>query len=201
MSANYSLERDLHEIVQMGASLRVYLLGDQLYLAVGGGLPQLTLGAFLLRRRRLKHFRDEMNAARQAMLDKALGKHEALRRAWPLHYETKLKREASSRLRALHGFFRECEESGGDCAAAYPVEAARRTLVQEILMSMDDFGWDKHELMAAVRQSDFALRSWLTASAFIWSPKLASVYPRDVFWWLYGRPDAMTLYNSDENSV
>ena len=194
MSANYSLDRDLHEIVQMGASLRVYILGDKLYLPVGGGLPQLTLGAFLLRRRRLKHFRDEMNAAQQAMLDKALGKHEALRRAWPLHCETKLKREASSRLRSIRAFLRECEESRGDCAAAYPVEAARRTLVQEILVAMDDFGCDKNELMAAVRQSDLALRPWITASAFIWSPRLKPVYPRQPFWWLYGRPDAAASF-------
>ena len=191
MSANYSLARDLRELARMSDSLDAYLPGDKLYLPVSAGsMPQLTLGAFLLRSRRLKHFRSQMNPAQQAALDQALTRHDDRRQEWTLHYENKLQRELLSRLRAMHAFFGECAESMRDCAAAYPAEAMRRTLVQEILIAMDDLDYDKGELMPAVRQSDRALRRYVRPSAFIWSPKLEAAYRRDLFWWLYARPDA-----------
>ena len=190
MSASYSLERDLRELALMGAALGDYLPAPELYRRIGAGnLPQLTLGAFLLRARRLRHFRDAMDSGQQAALSKALAQHNAGRREWTLHYQDKLKREADSRLRAMRAFFGECAESMRDCAAAWPAEAARRTLIQEILMAMDD-GDDKDARLRDVRRCDAALRRLLMRCDFVWSPGLAPVYPRDVFWWLYARPEA-----------
>ena len=191
MAANYSLARDLHELAGMGASLGAYLPGSELYMRVGAGnMPPLTVGAFLLRLRRLGHFRGRMNLSQQAALDKARAQHDARRQEWSLHYEKKLKREVASRLRAMRAFFDECAESMRGCAAAYPAEAMRRTLAQEILIAMDGLGYDKGDLMPAVHQSDRALRRYVRVGAFIWSPKLEAVYPRHPFWWLYARPDA-----------
>lgn len=191
MSANYSLARDLRELARMSDSLDAYLPGNALYMRVGAGdMPQLTAGAFLLRSRRLGHFRGRMNPSQQAALDKALAQHDAQRREWRLHYEKKLQREVLSRLRAMRAFFGECAENLRGCAAAYPAEAMRRTLMQEILIAMDDFGYDKAELMPAVHQSDRALRRYVRPDAFIWSPQLEAVYRREPFWWLYARPNA-----------
>ena len=63
MSTRYALERDLDELERMTERLQEYLLGDQLYLSIGAGflrggsMPQMTLGALLLRRRRLSALR------------------------------------------------------------------------------------------------------------------------------------------------
>jgi hypothetical protein len=54
------LERDLNEARDMANGLADYVRGDQLYGSVGGGLfgsgnkPALTVGALLLRLRRLR---------------------------------------------------------------------------------------------------------------------------------------------------
>ena len=196
MSAQYSLGRDLDELERMVERLGEYLVGDAMYLPLGGGFfrgsstPQLTLGALLLRRRRLSCLRGKMKRADGLRLDAALAQHDDLQHEWPLHYEKKLRHEVPMRLKAMAGFFRECGENPRDCAGAYPIEALRRTIVQEILIALDAFRYDKRELTADVGPSDQALRRLLHAGGFIWSPRLEPVYPNAAFWWLYGRPAA-----------
>ena len=196
MSSRYSLERDLDELEQMVERLGDYLLGDAMYLSVGGGFfrgsssPQMTIGALLLRRRRLGHLRAKLKRADGLRLDAALAQHSKLRREWTLHYEKKLLREVPMRLKLMASFFSECSENPRDCPGAYPVEALRRTIVQEILIAMGEFGYEKSDVMAALRPADQALRHRLHAGDFIWSPQLEAVYPKAAFWWLYGGPVA-----------
>lgn len=195
MSSRYSLARDLDELERMVERLGDYLLGNEMYLSIGGGVfrglsrPQMTIGALLLRRRRLSHLRARLKRADGMRLDAALLEHDDLQREWTLHYEQKLLREVPMRLRVMAAFFRECSENPRDCGGAYPVEALRRTIVGEILMAMTEFGYEKKEMTAAARPADQALRRLLHAGDFIWSPILEPVYPRETFWWLYGRPD------------
>jgi hypothetical protein len=194
MTAKYVLERDLSELEQMTDRLRDYVLGDALYIPIGAGFfrssttPQLTTGALLLRRRRLLRLRASLNSQQQSRLDAALTRHDSVQGEWTVHYEAKLKQEAPSRLKLMRAFFRDCSESPRDCGAAYPVEALRRTIVQEILLAMDEFGYVKRELMPQAQQTDIALRRILHAGDFIWSVELGVVYPRADFWWLYGSP-------------
>lgn len=193
MSAKYELERDLSQLERMTESLPDYLLGDALFMPVGGffrasTMPQLTLGALLLRRRRLSALRSSLKRFQASRLDAALQLHDQAQAEWTRHYERKLKQEVPSRLKVMRAFFADCSESPRDCAPAYPVEALRRTLVQEILLAMDEFGYDASELAAPMRQTDVALRRILRAGDFIWSQQLETVYPREGFWWLYGSP-------------
>jgi len=195
MSSRYSLKRDLDELERMVVRLSDYLLGNEMYLSIGGGAfrglsaPQLTIGALLLRRRRLSHLRAKLKRAHGHRLDAALAQHGDLQREWTLHYEKKLQREVPMRLKVMAGFFRECSENPRDCGGAYPVEALRRTIVQEILLALDEFGYEKRDAAVALRPADQALRRLLHAGDFIWSPPLEAVYPRAVFWWLYGKPE------------
>ena len=194
MSSRYSFERDLDELEQMVERLGDYLLGDAMYLPVGGGFfrgsstPQMTIGALLLRRRRLSQLRAKLKRVDGLRLDAALAQHDDLQREWTLHYEKKLLREVPMRLKVMAGFFRECSESPRDCAGAYPVEALRRTIVQEILIALDEFAYDENEATVSARAADIALRRLLHAGDFIWAPQLEAVYPRATFWWLYASP-------------
>lgn len=196
MSSRYSLARDLDELEQMVERLGDYLLGDAMYLPVGGGFfrgsstPQMTIGALLLRRRRLTRLRAKLKRADGHRLDAALAQHDDLQREWTLHYEKKLGREVPMRLKVMAGFFRECSENPRDCAGAYPVEALRRTIVQEILLALGEFGYGKREAIASARPADQALRRLVRAGDFLWSPLLEAVYPRQTFWWLYSSPAA-----------
>ncbi len=194
MSRELSLQRDLAELEHMVERLADYVLGDRLYLPLAAGYsrrstaPQLTIGALLLRRRRLLRLRPSLNPKQQGRLDSALARHDAVQSEWTLHYENKLKQEVPARLTQMRGFFRDCQENPTGCAAAYPAEALRRTIAQEILLAMDEFDYDKGELMSGIERTDIALRRLLYADAFLWSVTLKPVYPPSVFWWLYSRP-------------
>lgn len=194
MSAIYSLERDLDELERMAERLGDYLLGDALYLPIGGGYfrgpsrPQMTIGALLLRRRRLTGLRPKLKRSDGFRLDAALARHDDLQREWRLHYEKKLRREVQSRLKLMTPFFQECREDPNNCASAYPVEALRRTIVGEILIALDEFSYEKSDALAALQPVDMALRKILQAGEFIWAPQLEAVYPKAAFWWLYGEP-------------
>ncbi len=196
VSAKYSLKRDLEELAQMSGRLREYLLGDALYMPVGGGFlrgggaPQLTIGAILLRRRRITLLRAALEAAGQAKLDAVIAQLDDAQREWTLHYEKKLRQEAGSRLTLLHGFIRDCGERPCDCAAAYPVEAMRRSIMQEILLALDEFAYDQSDILPKLEHCDAGLRVLLKRCDFIWSAELQPVYPRATFWWLYGKPAA-----------
>ena len=196
MSRDYSLERDLSEFEQMAERLPELVLADRLYLPLAAGyarrsrLPQLSLGVALLRRRRLHCLRSSLGPRQQQRLDSALEQHDAVRREWTVHYEGKLKQEVPARLKQMSAFFRDCQENPSGCAGAYPMEALRRTIVQEILLAMDEFDYDRHDFAVDVERIDIALRRLLQTGDFIWPAVLDTVYPRPTFWWFYGRPVA-----------
>ncbi len=194
MSSRYSLARDLDEFERMTERLGDYLLGDTLYLSIGGGLlrggatPQLTIGNLLLRRRRLRELRAQLNDEQDARLSKALARHIALQRDWRLHYGDKLGREVPARLRLLLSFLYDCKENPRGCPGAYPVEALRRTVIAEITLAQDEFAYDAGDLPLRIERVDRDLRNLLQPGPFLWSKALEAIYPREAFWWLHGQP-------------
>jgi hypothetical protein len=196
MSQNYSIDRDLKVIAKMGDTFNHYVLSDMLYMSVEGGIfssvnmPQLTIGAFLLRLRRLNQLRDALNSSQEATLDKALSQYDAVRKEWTLHYEEKMEREAQSRLKAMSNFFRECRENIKTCSSAYLVEASRRTIIEELVIALDEQRVESAHLKSRIQHTDNELRSWVTTGEFLWSDMLLPLYPQERFWWLYGRPNA-----------
>ncbi len=194
MTRRYSLARDLSEMQQMLERLPEYLLGDKLTLPLAANfsrrsaLPQLSLGNLLLRRRRLRCLRDTLNPRQQERLAAELERHDALQGEWTLHYGNKLRGELPARLRQMRPFFRDCQDDPSGCASAYPPEALRRTLIQEILLAINEFEYDQRETVAGVAEADRALRRLLKPGEFIWAPELRTVYPSGEFWWLFGWP-------------
>lgn len=194
MSEKYAIDTDLKELAKMGDALVNYIHGDELYSNLSGGMfgggnmPKLTLGAFLLRLRRLSTFRANLNAGQLATLEKAQTQYNEVRKEWTVHYEQKAVKESKSRLDAMTSFFNECRESPQSCAYGYKPEALRRTIVQELLMEMNKLGINNKEVTTKAQVVDGELRGWLYPADFLWDSKLESVYPADTFWWLYQLP-------------
>ena len=100
-----------------------------------------------------------------------------------------MEREVQSRLKAMGEFFRDCRESIKLCSGAYLVEAMRRTIIQELMIALDEQGVESGNLKFKLQHTDNELRSWVTAGEFLWSDRLLPLYPQESFWWLYGRPE------------
>lgn len=194
MSDTYSFERDLKEAEAMVKALASYVRQDALYGTVGGmfssgNMPSLTVGALLMRLRRLDVLRDELDGGQAARLDTAMTQNETVAAEWSLHYTGKVEREAKSRLDAMRTFFDECRSNPRQCAAIYKPEALRRTIVQELLLAMDELDMEADgELDRKLHMIDQSLRRWLIPADFLWSPQIEAAYSKETFWWLYQHP-------------
>lgn len=194
MSANYQIDQDLREALAMVKGLESYLRGTELYGNAGGGffsrLPALTVGALLMRLRRLDALHEQLTSAQVSQLQEAQQQHALIRREWAVHYDEKVLREVKSRLDAMRTFFKECADSPKQAPNLYPPEASRRTIAQELVrvLSRDDtYALDK-ELNDKLMATDTRLRQFAKPSPFIWSSQLEPVYPPAEFWWLYAKP-------------
>jgi hypothetical protein len=190
----YSIDRDLKEADEMAKSLVDYVRQDELYGRLSGGffgsnrMPSLTVGALLMRLRRLRALQEGMSPAQRTKLDEIEARHNTVRKEWTMHYNEKMVREAHSRLDAMRHFFDECQDAPRQCAANYMPEALRRTIVQELKGPIADSYADDKDLAAKMRRADTGLRRYAAQSPFIWDAALESVYPKADYWWLYARP-------------
>lgn len=136
----YALDRDLREAEAMAQGLLSYLQQDRLYGSVGSGglfgggsMPSLTIGALLMRLRRLQALSDSLTDAQREQLRRVVAAHDFVRKEWTLRYTDRLLQEATSRLKAMDVFFEECEDNPRTCARNYMPETLRRTIVRQHL--------------------------------------------------------------------
>jgi len=190
----YDIDRDLREAKALADGLIPYLYESALYGSVrtglfgGGNMPALTIGAVLLRLRRLRALADRLSAPQREQLSAIERTHDNARAEWRQHYGDKLNQEALSRLKAMATFFDECEETPRQCAGIYPPEVLRRTIVQEIKRALEESGTVSEELTKELRRVDGKLRRFAQPAPFLWHPNLEAVYPPTEFWWLYAHP-------------
>lgn len=193
----YAVSQDLKEARAMVEALANYVRGTQLYGTVGTGglfsggrMPALTVGALLMRLRRL-HALDvsgKLNESQQRELKVIDEKHAAVRKEWTFHYDQKMRKEVMSRLDAMKPFFEECAGNMKLCARVYGPEILRRTTVEELLIFMDEHNMDITEERKKARAIDGQLRRYVTTTNFQWAHDLEPVYDRLKFWWMYAAP-------------
>lgn len=187
----YSVERDLKEAKTLVEALVPYVYEDELYGKAGGffgNVPSLTIGAVLLRLRRLRALHDHLTEAQRFTLGEIEALHADVYKEWRVHYDAKIEKEAISRLNTMRAFFDDCAQSPRQCAGSYMPEALRRTIVQEIVLLMASSGMDAKAVRVKIHETDSHLRGVASPSAFIWDVVLQPVYPQETFWWLYARP-------------
>ena len=196
MSEVYTIKRDLGELEAMVKNLENYVRGDTLYGSAGGAgffsggrMPSLTVGAVLMRLRRLDVLHNQMDDAQIHRFEATQEKHAHVADEWRLHYTGKMTREANSRLDAMHAFFEECTTSPKLCANVYRPELLRRTIVQEILIAMDEINMAvEDDLKQKLNGTDGRLRQFVKPSEFQWAEQLQPAYDQKTFWWLYQQP-------------
>jgi hypothetical protein len=198
MAVPYKADKDLSEAQKMVDALDEYVRGTELYGHTGGGFfgggdsPALTIGALLLRLRRLQARQDQLSSAQSSQLSKIDETFQHVRNEWRLHYEGKLLKEANSRLDNLRTYIKEASDAPRSARGNYPTEALRRTIVQEVLREMKTLNIDSAEIDTKRREVDGKLRGLLRSAPFQWDSTLESVYPSQEFWWLYHMPEEVT---------
>ncbi len=190
MSENYVVSRDLKEAEAMAQALVPYVHRDTLYGSVGAGgifsggnMPSLTIGALLMRIRRLNIL--DLDDNQKARLAQIKTRNQEVHNEWRVHYDAKMVREAHSRLDAMSTFFDECRSDPRLCARVYRPELLRRTIAQEIWLVLHEKDDELKRKLAGV---DSQLQRFLRPAEFQWDSILEPAYPKDTFWWLYQHP-------------
>ena len=187
--SNYDLLEDLHEAQMMVNSMNAYVLQSNLYYTLGNDLPMLTLGGFLLRRRRILLFQDQLPPEHVVRFYDIEEAHGHILQEWKTHYLKKIIVEAQSRLDVISYFLEECAEGNSSCIENYRNEALRRTIVQELLLRAETLNVKRLDsLKRHVRSVDSHLQPILEKAEFTWDERLKPAYSQAKFWWLYATP-------------
>jgi hypothetical protein len=182
----FDLERDIRVLSAMASNLTPYLYEQEIYGSLGGDLPKLTLGGLLMRLYRLSRLDDILNTEQQNLVQNARINFEAECAKWAVHYENKLQHELKARAEALLRFLDECSENPSNCAASYPAQAEKRTMIEHLRSAAKEHDVLSEDMAARVRLADQRLRRVFEEGESITDERLKSVYPRESFWWLYG---------------
>jgi hypothetical protein len=155
-----------------------YLLSKELYWPIstrGYDLPRLTIGGILLAQARLE--------ARRERIESFVAQLDGVRLKWRVAWEAKAGREVGARMRLWSNYLADYRQNPESHADAYPHEVRYRVMLHLLLAELPAPPPEQ----GALSQSDGLLRAKLTASEFIWESDLQTGFPRDVYWYLYGK--------------
>jgi len=173
-----SLEKDKAYLEAGIPELGDYLLSKELYWPIsarGFDLPRLTIGGILLAQARLE--------ARGERIESLVAQLDGIRTKWRVAWETKAGHEVQARMRLWSNYladYRQNPEQHGD---AYPHEVRYRVILHLLLVKLPESPPEQ----ASLSQLDSLLRAKLTTSDFIWDADLQAGFPREVYWFLYGK--------------
>jgi len=169
-----------------------YLTRERLYwpMAVetptGTRWPTMSIGVVLAYLVRLRALADRLTPEQCAFLSHAEAELQRARRWYPEAYQSHVIQELQSLLHSWTWFLNECIEEPEKCRDTYPAEARVRTHLQLLIEHIGEH-MVPDEILRQVYLLDQRLRMRFQPSDFIWAPELASAFPRERFWWLYGQ--------------
>ena len=151
--------------------------------------PKLTVAGLLFCMRKLQMLPNLLAPAQHAECAAQISAVQAQISNWRANIERKAAREFAGRLRSWSWFV---DEAGLEQKAAvrhYAQEAYGRTYLQLLLELLQN--QSTHAALAAqVAARDAQLRSVWEPARFVWDAQLQPAFPADVYWYLYGVPDA-----------
>jgi len=190
----FNLAYDLSVIQAMAAEMEDYIKSDQLYwklspaAPISSAPPMLTIGGYLLRAHRLRGQAPALSEKQRTKLETVERQFQDTGREWAAHAEKRAHKELGARLNSWAWFTEDCQARKQDCIRYYPTEAELRTLIDLLLEFADQLG-DVSPYRQRLQTLDGQFRPCLKPGDFVWRSALEAVYPKERFWWLYGRPE------------
>lgn len=188
------LKHDLAILRAMAAGMDGYLRSDAYWWDMGrGDMPLLTIGGYLMRRRRLAVLSYLLHDDEQVALAAANATYDAAVSEQIVRFEARALAEIGARLREWTVYLRDLTVSHKLAAdtARYDYLADTRVVIGELIAKLGEspFRLPEH-ILTDVAALDRRLAARWKPGAFIWSPMLTPAYPPDPYWWLYGYPKA-----------
>jgi hypothetical protein len=180
---------DLIACQAMAEEFEAYLESDVLYWQMdasqpgGDPLPKLTVGGFLERAWRL--LAAPLSTTQHATLDEAMRKFELARDAHRSRYVTRVLHDLRGRLDTWAWFLDDYAKRPDEEAPYYPAQVHTRLAIELLLEELA--GDSATEFIRRLFALDQRLHADWIDGPFVWHMALAHAFPRERFWWLYGR--------------
>ena len=156
------LDQDFQYLDAGLSELQDYLLSKELYWPLSSSLPRLTLGGLLLARQRLGSRADSQAA-----------QIEAIRSKWRTVWDSKTSREVRARSDLWMNYLQDYRESPESHVSEYAQQVRNRAMLTLLGVESDPF--------------DEAVRGMFVAGDFVWESECREFFPRDKFWFLFGK--------------
>jgi hypothetical protein len=178
----------------MVAEFEDYLFDDDLYrqlmvkTSAGNRTLKMSAGSLLDTLHELAHATETGHltpeqADRFTVLSDAV---EQLSHRYASMYRQKLARELKSQIDSWRWFLQDCLDNRLRCQDEYPFDVRIRS---RIALLMDALGDDAPaDQVSRLQKLDRELQEVLVPGEFILDGSLRERYPKDRYWWLYGRP-------------
>jgi len=173
-----SIEKDKAYLEAGIPELGNYLLSKELFWPIsarGFSLPRLTIGGILLAKARLE--------ARGERVESLVAHLDGVRSKWQVAWETKAVQEVQTRLRLWSNYLTDYRHNPEGHADAYPHEVEYRVMLHLLLAELPSPPPEQE----ALSQLDSLLRTSLIGDDFTWETDLQDGFPREVYWFLYGK--------------
>ncbi|MBI5079708.1 MAG: hypothetical protein HZB17_00170 [Chloroflexi bacterium] len=176
-----SLENDIVTLEAFLSEFDPYLKSDVVFWNVGkANAPALTLGGILFLRRTLSARRTQLDPKQSKNFDRLDLLVNDLLNRWMANVEKKTLSEISSRLNVWDAAF-------DDLADHYP-QAVYSRVYLALLMPLVARLAEAERFRQRLSGLDSRLRGMFTTGNFIWDAAIAPAFPRELFWYLYGKP-------------
>lgn len=187
---NERLARDVSVLVAMADQMAEYLDSDiSQWPPPRAGMPNLTLGGYLLREHRLTNLIDLLSAEQQTQVAAAVAQFNQALADRVVRFETKANQELEARLRQWEEHLKEMSRSSFDRANNYDTTVETRAIIQALIdrLTMPPYRLEERPVqhLAAL---DSRLHNVWKSGEFVWPVEWATAYPRGQYWWLYGAP-------------
>ena len=179
-----SASKDLRFLTAGVEILEDYLLSNNLNWPVSTGVPyhhQFNLGNLELVLTRLQNFK--LTPAQQTRLDTLVAQINTIRERWRSTWGQKAGTEFHFRLNLWRNFLIDYEESAELNFDRYAHEVTQRVQLQLLMKDAEGILTEEIELLDGL---DKILRSTFKPGNFIWEADLASGFPPQLYWYLYG---------------
>lgn len=184
-----TFEYDFRYLEAGTQSLEKYLLAADIYWPLGVKAPDgeppyplLTLGSMLVSHARLRAL--PLDPAQGASFRKLENEMYALQTRWSVAWEKKAAREFSARLRLWRDYLEDVRAQPENHVDRYAYEVGRRVMLALLREQAVDIPQAEIDLLGGL---DGLLKAVFIPGDFIWGEEYAGSFPRQAYWYLYGR--------------
>lgn len=189
MNEQQILSRDLIILEEMVKDLNTYLLSESMrWTMAHSDMPRLTLGGYLMRQHRLSIMQMRFDEAEKLRLQKAIKQFKHVLNEKVIRFEYRAHQELRARLSEWAGHLRALKSNVMAEIEHYANVVDTRVVITATIdeLQKPHYHLDQ-QIVEELAQLDQNLRNRWHTGDFIWPAVWKSAYPRDKYWYLYGR--------------